>query len=154
MAAAGKLGKLAPAGHNLAGVGVPVGAGLGTVDIPSRVAADMARYVVHSYLGAGMACSALEAHMVVEAHDIAVVDFEREHSVSGHVVEVEHSQAAHEVDVCYVPAGSEECYVPDGCFVKEVHFVDCFGFAGEWEVPSHSAQVCSAEEHEFVVILR
>ena len=60
IAAMGSLDKLAPVGHNLDGVNVPVGVGLGMVDIPSMaavdtVAADMVCYFVHSCSEAGMA---------------------------------------------------------------------------------------------------
>ena len=50
---------------------------------------------------------------------------------------------------------SEECcFVPVDYSVEEAHLVECFGFVGEWEVASHSVQVCSVEEHEFVMVLR
>ena len=56
------VGKEAPAGHNLAGVDVPVGAGLGMVDTPSIVvdmeAADMAYLVVRLHSVVDMACFA------------------------------------------------------------------------------------------------
>ena len=59
MAAVGVDGKEAPAGHNLAGVDVPVGAGLGMVDTPSIFvdtgAADMVHLVVHLRLAVDMA---------------------------------------------------------------------------------------------------
>ena len=62
MAAVGMAGKEAPAGHNLDGVDVPMGAGLGMVDTPSIVvdtgAADMAYLVAHLHLVVDMACFA------------------------------------------------------------------------------------------------
>ena len=45
----------------------------------------------------------------------------------------------------------ERCEVPAEYFVEEVHFEECFGFVGEWEVASRSMQVCAAGEHEFLV---
>ena len=101
-----------------------------------------------------MAYFAQVVHMVAEVHNIGDLHSEEEFPVPGHVVEVEHSQMAHEVDVCFLLVDSEECYyVPAGCSVEEVHFGECFGFVGEWEVASRSVQVCSAGEHEFVVAL-
>ena len=84
MAAAGYIGKLAPVGHNLAGVDVPQEAGLGMVGIPS---------------------------MAAEVPDTANSYSKQEHPVPGHVVEVVHSQVTHgvyEVDVCLVPVSSEK----------------------------------------------
>ena len=127
IAAAGMRDKLAPVGHNLDGVDVPVGVGLGMVDIPSMVVVDT--------VAANTVCC-----FVHSCSEEGMAHFE---------------QVAHEVDVCFVPVDSEECYyVPVDCFVEEVHFGECFGFVGEWEVASRSVQVCSAGEHEFVVAPR
>ena len=70
---AGFLDKLAPVGHNLDGVDVPVGVGLGMVGIPSMatidmVAADTVCYFVHSCSEAGMEHSSLVLYAVVDTH--------------------------------------------------------------------------------------
>jgi hypothetical protein len=117
--AAGYIGKLAPVGHNLAGVDVPQEAGLGMVGIPSRAAVDTAAAdTVHCFVQevcscqeVGMAYSAQEVHTVAEVPDTADPYSKQEHPVPGHVVEVGHSQVAHgvyEVDICCVPVGSEK----------------------------------------------
>lgn len=119
MAAAGYIGKLAPVGHNLAGVDVPQEAGLGMADIPSRAVVDTAAAdTVHCFVQevcscqeAGMAYSAQEVHTVAEVPDTADSYSKQEHPVPGHVVEVGYSRVAHEVyevDVCLVPASLEK----------------------------------------------
>ena len=95
IAAASLLDKLAPMGHNLDGVDVPVGVGLGMVDIPSMatvdtVAADTVCYFVHSCSEEGMAFAQV-VHMVAEVHNTTDFHSEQEYPVPGHVVEVENS---------------------------------------------------------------
>ena len=72
MAAVGMAGKGAPAEHNLVGVDVLAGAGLGMVDTPSIVvdmeAAGMAYLDAHLHSVGDMAYFALDARTVVEAH--------------------------------------------------------------------------------------
>ena len=91
---AGKLGKLAPVGHNLDGADVPVEVGLGMVDIPPMATVGTAYFVQ-------------DAHKVVVVHVAKGWDSGPGYSVPG--FEVEDSQPAREVVVCFVPVGSEEC---------------------------------------------
>ena len=103
MAAAGYIGKLAPVGHNLAGVDVPQEVGLGMVGIPSMAAVDTAEadtvhcflqevcYYAHQCLEGSMACSAQEVRTVAEVPDTEDSYSKQEHPVPRHVVEVVHS---------------------------------------------------------------
>ena len=132
IATTGMLDKLAPVGHNLDGVDVPVGVGLGMVDIPSMVVVGTAYFVQ-------------DVHKVAEG-----LDSGPGYSVPG--FEVEDSQPAREVVVCFVPVGSEGgCYVPARHSTEEVRFEECSGFVGEWEAVSRLAQVCSIGELGFGV---
>ena len=88
IAAVGMLDKEAPVGHNLAGVDVLVGAGLGMVDIPSMAivdteVADMVCYVVHSSLDTGMTYFAQAEHKAVEVHNVEDSHFEQGYFVPG-----------------------------------------------------------------------
>ena len=96
---AGKLGKLAPVGHNLDGVDVPVEVGLGMVDIPPTAAVGTTYFVQDAHKVAKVSA--------VGGHIAEGLDSGPGYSVPG--FEVEDSQPAREVVVCFVPVGSEEC---------------------------------------------
>lgn len=158
-AAAGNIGKLVPAGHNLAGVDVPQEAGIGMVGIPSMVVVDMAAadtvcYYAHPCSEADLACSTREVHMVAEVPDTADLYPKQENSMPGHVVEVGHSQVAHEVcevDVCLVLAGLEKLcslrvYSVEECYHKVEHTpstsFDDIEHLGEVDLDNNSKECC------------
>jgi len=96
VAAADMPDKAVPGGHNLAGVDVPVGAGLGKVDILSTVVVDMAAtdtvcYDVYLHWEEGTACSAQEVYTVVGVRKDLDSRSGRGHFVLEHTVVEAHS---------------------------------------------------------------